>query len=190
MRRRTYLRRAAAAGALAVGVAGCAKRDDARAETATVAKNQTPVADRVPDLPVEERTEVIAAAIEDAARADVDSAEAFAAALDERGVPPVYLEPETDAVLALEYVADPGGVLEGIGVVAGAYAAFVAGGDPQPELAATLLDEDETAFGGFHAFADWAAAYEAGERSAAAYGEMVLGTVETTGRIEPPLSGR
>jgi len=183
MRRRTYLRRAAAAGALAV--AGCAKRDAAREDTATVAKDQTPVADSVPGLPVEERSEVIAAAIEDAAAADVDSADAFVAALGERGLDVVHLEPETDAVLALEYVADPGGVLPGIGVVAGAYAAFVAGGDPEPELAAKLLDEGETPFGGFHVFADWAAAYTAGERSAAAYGEMVVGTVETTDQVRP-----
>jgi hypothetical protein len=183
MRRRTYLRRVAAAGA--VGIAGCAKREAAREETATVAKNQTPVADSVPDLPVEERSEVVAAAIEDAAGAEMDSAEAFAAALDERGLDVVALEPESDVVLTLEYVASANGVIEGIGVVAGAYAAFVAGGDPEPELAAEILDENEVTFGGFHVFADWAAAYVTGERSAAAYGEMVVGTVETTGRVEP-----
>ena len=187
MRRRTLLRRAAAGGLLLS--AGCAEREEPREETATVAKNQTPVSDRVPDLPVEERSEELAAVIEDAAAADVDSEEAFEAALDELGIEVEHLGPESDAVLALEYAASSDGVLDDVGRVAGAYAAYVAGGDPEPELAATMLDADGSSFGTFHAYVDWAAAYNAGERSAAEYGEMVVGTVETEGKVEPPAAG-
>lgn len=182
MRRRALLRRAAAGGLLLS--AGCAEREEPREETATVAEHQTPVSDRVPDLPVKERSEELATVIEDAAAATVDSQESFEAALDEFGVEVEHLGPESDAVLALEYAASPEGVLDDIGRVAGAYAAYVEGGDPEPELAATMLDAAGASFGTFHVYVDWAAAYNAGERSAAEYGEMVVGTLETEGKVD------
>ncbi|WP_135533442.1 hypothetical protein [Halostella pelagica] len=59
MLRHIFCRRAAVASAFVA--VDCAERNDAREQTATTAREPPPVADSVPDLPVEERVAELAA---------------------------------------------------------------------------------------------------------------------------------
>lgn len=183
MRRRQLLRRGAVTLApvgLGVG-AGCAEKASVGEETPTAAKAQTPVHDDLPDLPVEDRRSVTERAIETAAEADVGDVEAFEAVVADGG-PTVEKLTEREGKLELELVpsdAADRGVVADVGLVGGAYAALVRADDSFLRVSATLLDDRGKPMGSFQAVTAWARRYVAAEWSAKAYGEALLGTLQT-----------
>lgn len=135
----------------------------------------------LPELPIHEKSELLAERIAEANRAEIGDLEVFEQALVDREVEVEHVGQE-DAILELEHVAIDqveSGVLSAVGIVAGAYAALVRGGHEVRELDGTILDADGREFGSYHVLTEWAEAYEGGDRSAEEYGEMVGATLET-----------
>lgn len=163
------------AGSLAL-TAGCAYREDPDPG------EPVPIQERLPNLPVEENVEVLAAGIEAGFDADVADPAEFEQALTDAGLAVESLVDREDE-LALEYRDEPerdSGVLRDIGVVAGAYAALLDGTAGLPgRLLATLVDDELESFGEYHVDAEWAVEYAAGETSAEEYGVLVSDTLET-----------
>lgn len=76
-------------------------------------------------------------------------------------------------VLEVEFVQTErfdAGILDSIGLIAGAYAALVAAGSETELLEATVLDEAGNPFGSFHVLRAWAEEYNDGLISARVYG--------------------
>lgn len=161
-------------------LAGCAETAGEKPKSATPAKKQTPMQDERPALPVEERWDLAARRIEEAAAADVADVDEFTAAV-ERGGPSVSSTTEHETVLELKCELDPdaeGGTVPAVGHVAGTYAALVRGGTPFTRVDVSLLDGGDT-YGSFQLHEEWAERYESGGWSAADYGEAALGTLKT-----------
>lgn len=134
-----------------------------------------PLSDLIPDLPVEQRGDVLEAGVGAGLETESSDPESFERALDEAGVP---VEP-TDGTVEVEYPADwADGLLYGVGLVGGAYASLVRGGYPATELRATLLDADGRPFGEFGAEIDWPRRL-GGELTQSGYGTLVADTLET-----------
>lgn len=144
------------------------------------------LAEHRPELPVDERLDVLSERIVATAGADVDSVDSFVAALEgyalevhdigrERGVLVVDYE-------NLDSYAE--GTLHDVGLLAGAFAAFVAGGFDGPAAEITILDAAPASFGVAEVDTRWAAAYNDGDLTVREYAELVAGTVEST-RHEP-----
>lgn len=180
--RRTVLRRGAGALAVSVALAGCT--EDVGEEFPP--NDHRPVADLVPDLPVRDRRDVLVDGIEDLAAADIDDLESFLSALEERGLEFESVSEVAD-VLHLEYVGpdlERTGTLAVAAAVAGAYAALVAADFEARALELVLLTSPESPFGVLEIATDWAVEFDEGALSAAAYGELVAGTIESV--HEPP----
>lgn len=161
--------------------AGCAQKAGDVGETATPAKEQTPVHDRLPSLPVEERWGVLADRVERAAAVELTDLDSFVAAVERDG-PAVTDVKEYGTVLELTCELDPGsepGAVPVVGHVAGSYAALVRAGTPFVRLDVTLEGSDGDAYGSFQIQEAWATRYEEGEWSPGAYGEAALGTLKT-----------
>lgn len=182
MNRRDLLTR----GALALGaasIAGCTE------QTLEAAESQPPpLAERFDeadlDLPVEQTFERAAAGVTVADGETFGDRDAFRAFLDEHDLAVESLhaveEGETE-VLELSYVDDrlyERGVLYGLGLISGGYAALVAGGESADELRASLHDDREK-FGEFEVTGDAAERYNEGELTARAYANEVGDTLET-----------
>lgn len=183
MHRRHLLRRAGLATAGVAALAGCTDANLKQAEA------QPPLLEDLLheeelDLPVSQKFEKVAAGVEAAADADVESVDDFEAFLDERGISVESVDEllvEGESHLALEFEeSGEGGVLEPVGVVAGAYAALVEAGHDSEALEATLRDPAGRTFGEFEVVRDWAERYADGEVSAAKYGGLVLDTLESS----------
>lgn len=160
--------------------AGCAKTAGDSPGTPTPAKRQTSVQDRLPDLPVADRWDVVGRAVEAAARTEVSDAAGFEAAVEDGG-PKVTSLKTTPSLVELTGAPAPteGGVARTVGLVAGAYAAFVRSGATVTRLNGTLETSGGEPFGSFQVTTDWAERYLRGAWSAEAYGEAVLGTLKT-----------
>lgn len=177
MRRRPFIASAVAATPL---VAGCARPVESEdRETPPEIDRQTPTSRLVPSLPVAEVKSVTESGVESAPEsvADLDALEA---ALVERGVGVVDLT-EHDEFVSLTQAVDSfadEGVARSLGVVAGAYAGFVAESDDPVPLSVTL-EHDGSTMGEYAVAAAWAEEYLSGETTAKEYGEKVLGTVKT-----------
>lgn len=180
--RRSLLRRGGAALAGSLALAGCT--EDVGEELP--ANEHWPVADRLPDLPVQERSDVLEAGIEAFADADVDDVDGFVAVLEERGHEFESVEAVVE-LLHLEYAAASlarRGTFEVTGAVAGAYAALVDGGFEARGLELVFAEPDGSTVGVVEIATEWALEYNEGALSAAAYGELVAGSIES--RREPP----
>lgn len=172
--------------ALLTALAGCTR--DVGEELPT--NERVPVSAFVPTLPIEDRTDLVAARIDALAAEDVPDVAAFAAALDAERLEVESVERVAD-VLAIEYVSGglyEEGLLHGIGPIAGAYAAMLDDGDDSDALEVTILDTAPASFGAAVIEADWANEYNAGDRTSAAYGELVIASIETS-RHPPDVAG-
>ena len=183
--RRTVLGRGGAALAAAVGLSGCT--GDVGEELPP--NEHWPTAELVPDLPVHERSDVLADGIEALSTADIGSVDEFVAALEERGVEFEAVEEVADQ-LSVEYVeTDPArhGTLEVTGLVAGAYTALVASGFEARALELVFFEPDGSALGVAEVDTEWAVGYNEGALSTGEFGELVAGTIES--KRTPPEPG-
>ncbi|MFC4357612.1 hypothetical protein ACFO0N_06570 [Halobium salinum] len=165
--------------------AGCAQTAGEKPTTATPSKEQTPVQDERPSLPVVERWDRAARRVEVAADADVTEVDSLVAAV-ERGGPSVSgAKAKTEGkLLELTCEVDPGaegGAVAAVAHVAGTYAALVEHGTPLVRLDGTIVDVGGDAYGSFQLHEAWANRYLDGEWSASDYGEASLGTLKTKG---------
>lgn len=180
--RRSLLLRGGAAIAGTLALAGCT--EDVGEEFP--ANEHWPSADLVPDLPVRERTEVLESGIEELSDADVADAEGFVAILEERDLRFESVERVVEG-LHLEYVetdSERRGTLRVVALVAGAYAALVAGGFEGRGLELVFLEANGSTIGLAEVATERAVAFNEGALSASEYGELVAGTIET--RRKPP----
>lgn len=180
--RRRLLRRGCVGLTATTALAGCT--EEIGEELPPTEKE--PVSERVPDLPVTERTEVLEegiAAFEDVEVADTD---AFEEELDRYGVAIESVEEELE-VLTVEYVEQDrrdAGVLHDVGPIAGAYASLLEAEYDAEAAEITILDPDSTTFGAAEIETPIAERYNRDELTAKEYGELVAGTIETR-RLSP-----
>lgn len=166
----------------AIGLAGCIE------EMGTEFPQNTkwPVSEYVPDLPVEERSAILEERIPELAEADITDLEGLASTLEEYEMTVESVERDRD-VLALEYVNtdrnDEGNVHD-VALLAGGYAALVDAGYDTVALGATILDDAPASYGSATVETPHAEEYNAGELTAAEYGELVVSTIESQ-RYEP-----
>lgn len=184
MRRRSFLRSTASVAAL-LAASGCLEAEIEAAE-----HQPEPLSDAVSpaaiDLPVEQRSEVAAAAIERAEASDVTDRDALESFLAENGLEVESLE-ETESggeqIVELEYVDEASadrGYLHGLGLVAGGYAALVAADNEGERLHATIVDASGRTFGEFEVQRHWAEEYDEGALTAREYASEVVTTAATT----------
>lgn len=143
---------------------------------------ERPVSSLLPDLPVEQRVDAMAARIESTATAEVGSLEELAGLLRERQLDVHAVEVHRD-VLVVEYRAAPDpetGHVHDVGTVVGAYTALVASGHRSAALEVTILDDAPSSYGVAEAERGWADDYLAGVLAASEYAEHVAGTVESS----------
>ncbi|WP_233710621.1 hypothetical protein [Natronococcus pandeyae] len=148
-----------------------------------------PVAELKPELPVEEKTDVLEERIEAMADAEITDEDEFAGAFGEYALEVESVEREQD-VLAIEYVNTElyeEGNLHDIAPIAGGFAALLDSGYDVFALSITVLDAAPASFGSASIDAEWAEAYNEGELTAKEYGELVAGTVES--KRHPPEVG-
>jgi len=137
-----------------------------------------PLSDVIPDLPVEQRSDLLEAGVVAGLETEASAPESFERALVEAGVPVESVDP-ADGTVDIEFPADwADGLLYGVGLVGGAYASLVRGGYPATELSATVLDADGRPFGEFTAKIDWTRRL-GGELTESGYGTLVADTLET-----------
>jgi hypothetical protein len=85
-------------------------------------------------------------------------------------------------IVELEYVLEEQteeGAVQSLGIVAGGYAALLEAGHEAKLLEAIVLNPEEDPFGSYEIKAAWAEEHNAGEISAAEYGDKILTTVGT-----------
>ncbi|SEV95610.1 hypothetical protein [Natrinema salifodinae] len=148
-----------------------------------------PISERVPDLPVEERADVLEDRITELASAEIDDPEGLASTLGEYDVTVESVERERD-VLTLEYVntdRDDEGNVHDVALLAGGYAALIESGYDAAALGATILDDAPASYGSATVETPWAEEYNAGALTAAEYGELVVTTIESQ-RYEPDVT--
>lgn len=156
---------------IALSLAGCGRRRGDATEP-------VPLSDVIPDLPVEQRGDVLEAGVAAGLETESSDPESFERALSEAGVPVESVE-AADGIVEVTYPADwADGLLDGVGLVGGAYASLVRGGYPATELRATLLDADGRPFGEFTAEIDWVRRL-GGDLTESEYGTLVADTLET-----------
>ena len=172
--RRDLLRGAGVAGAFLL--AGCT--EDVGKELPP--NREWPVSERLPELPVEERSAMMAGRIEEAAGADVEEPSDLHAAIpDDLELEAVE---EERNVLHVEYTSTDRysvGDLHHVASFAGAYAALVESGYDAVALSIAILDDAPSSYGVATVETPWAEAYNADELTAKEYGEHVAGTVES-----------
>lgn len=183
----TTRRRLLQAGAVAtaVGLAGCIEEMG----TEFPPNEKWPVSERVPDLPIEERSDVLEERIAELSDAEIGDPEELASALGEYDMDVESVERVRD-VLTIEFVntdRDDEGNLHDVALLAGGYAALVDAGYDAAALGATILDDAPESYGSASVETPWATAYNDGERTAAEYGELVVGTIESQ-RYEPEVA--
>lgn len=172
--RRGLLRGAGAAGAFLL--AGCT--EDVGKEFPP--NHEWPVSEHLPELPVEERSTMMADRIEETADSDVEEPG------DIEGVLPDDLSVETVEeerdVLHVEYRSAErraSGIVHHVGSLAGAYASLVESGYDAVALSIAVLDDAPSSYGVATVETPWAEEYNAGELTAEEYGEHVSGTIES-----------
>lgn len=88
----------------------------------------------------------------------------------------------TAPIIKLEYVLDEQieeGAVRTIGIVAGGYATLLEAGHDAELLEAVVLNPADEPFGSYKIEGTWAEEYNAGELTAAEYGDEILTTVQT-----------
>lgn len=114
-----------------------------------------PLSELLPNLPVEERGDVLAAGVSEGTATASSDPESFGRTLSEVGVAVETVEGR-EGTVEVAYAADwSDGLYYGVGLVAGAYASLVANEYPAAELHATIVDESGGSFGEFTAEIDW-----------------------------------
>lgn len=145
-----------------------------------------PVSEYVPALPVAERSAVLERRISELSDTDITDPDELASTLEEYELAVDSVERERD-VLTIEYVNtdryDEGNVHD-VALIAGGYAALVDAGYDTTVLGATILDDAPASYGSATVETSWALEYTAGGLTAAEYGELVVGTIESQ-RYEP-----
>lgn len=143
--------------------------------------SKRPVSEYVPELPVTQRTSVMAERIRTTADAGIETPEDLEGALDEYSLDIEAVGRERD-VLTLEYVTTERhrqGAAHDVGLVAGAYASLVDAGIDTVAMDVTILDDAPASFGAAAIDTAWAERFNAGELTAGEYGELVGTTIET-----------
>lgn len=182
MNRRRFLADALAVGGLAA-LGGCTEQTLAEAKSR--AKPFEGLHYEEVDLPVEQRYGQVEEGVLLAEDASVTTLDEFAGFLDKEGVAVEDVsedEAAGETMLSLEYVvgeSDHSQAVE-VGLVAGAYAAFVEAAFDGEELVATLLDSEGASFGEFTVKTEAAERYAEGEASAATYGKETLKELKST----------
>lgn len=177
-------RRLLQAGAVAAvgGLAGCIEEMGAEFPE----NKEWPTAEYVPDLPVAERSTILEDRIPELAAAEITDPDGLASTLEEYEMAVETIDRERD-VLTLEYVntdrRDEGNVHD-VALLAGGYAALVGTGYNVVALGATILDDAPASYGLVTVETAHAVAYNAGELTAAEYGELVVSTIESQ-RYDP-----
>lgn len=137
-----------------------------------------PLSELLPDLPVEERDDVLAAGVAEGLATTPSDPESFERALSELGIPVETVEGR-DGSVEVTYAADwADGLYYGVGLVGGAYASLVTEEYPASELRATIVDEGGDSFGEFTAEIDWARRLGEG-LTEEEYGVLVADTLAT-----------
>lgn len=175
MTRRGLLRVAGIAGASLL--AGCT--EDVGEEFPP--NHEWPVSGYLPDLPVEERSALVAEHVERTASADIRRAEDLYEGFDDYDLEIESVERDRD-VLNVEYTSTEQrsrGDLHCVAALAGAYAALVDAGYDAAALSISILDSAPSSYGVATVETEWAERYNAGELSAPEYGERVTGTIES-----------
>lgn len=178
-RRRATRRRLLRAGGLA-GVAllsGCT--GDVGDELPP--NDKRPVSGYVPELPVTQRSSILAERIRVGADAGVESEADLEGAFEEHSLEIESVDTERD-VLTVEYVTTERyvqGALHDVGVLAGAYASIVDAGVDTVAMDVTILDDAPESYGAAEVDTAWALGYNDGTLTAEEYGELVGTTVET-----------
>jgi hypothetical protein len=203
MNRRTLLTRAAVAIGGSVGLAGCSGEalEEAESKPPFLEFEEADVR-----LPYRESTDIVETGVRQTADADIGEEMSFDALIREYGILAEELvvkrriirekleiereEVETiesppygvGRVLELQY-RHPGmmktGLLRSVGLIAGSYAALVAAGFDAELLDATVLDDDQQAYGSFHVLTSWAESFNDGVTSARSYGSKPWATAST-----------
>lgn len=180
--RRRVLARGVGALGIAAGLSGCVEEVGEQFPP----NREWPTGEYAPALPTAERSDVVESGIEAFEGREIGGETEFEDALEEYGIAVEAVERE-QRVLTVEYVAtdlDNGGTLHDVGPIAGAYAALV-GTDYEAEfLEMTILDDDSSSFGAAEVETSWVLDYNRGRYTAAEYGELVTGTIETR-RVDP-----
>ncbi|MFA9501265.1 hypothetical protein ACERIM_00620 [Natrinema sp. H-ect1] len=178
--RRRFLRAGTVAATAAL--AGCIEEMGTEFPT----NEKWPISEYVPSLPVAERSAILEERIPELAGADITDPEGLGSALEEYDVAVESIERERD-VLTLEYVNtdrhDEGNVHD-VALLAGGYAALIETGYDAVALGATILDDAPASYGSATVETTYAEEYNAGELTAAEYGELVVSTIESQ-RYEP-----
>ena len=141
-----------------------------------------PLSEAKPDLPVLERSDVLKAGVQSMSDADVETVDEFAATLEAEEFQIEVVEELRD-VLSVEYVStvrSGEGAYHDVAVIAGAYAALVENGYDAHALALTIHPAQASSYGSWVAETRLAKRYNAGELTAAEYGELVAKTLETS----------
>lgn len=167
----------------AVGIAGVASLAGCTADVGEELpeNREWPVSEYLPSLPVESRSELVAAEIERTADADVREPEDLRGVFDGRPFDIGAIERRRD-VLVVEYAGTDRygtGDLHAVGPLAGAYAALIHAGDDAASMSLSILDDAPSSYGVATVETRWAESYNAGELSANEYGEHVAGTIES-----------
>lgn len=141
-----------------------------------------PLSETKPDLPVLERSDVLKEGVRSMSDADVETVDEFAATLEAEGFEIEVVEEVRD-VLSVEYVSTiraGKGTYHDIAVIAGAYATLVENGYDVYALALTIHPAQASSYGSWVVETRMAKRYNAGELTAAEYGELVAKTLESS----------
>lgn len=137
------------------------------------------------DLPVEQRLAVAEAAIERAEGEEFADLEEFESYLAEADIDVESLsEEEKDGkpIVSLESVFEQSserGFIHNLGIVAGGYAALIAGGHESEKLESSLFDSDKQLFGEYEIRHPWAVEYNEDELTAREYAHEIIVTAES-----------
>ena len=147
---------------------------------------KVPLSEVVPEVPVKKRTTVLETGITELAGEDLTTNDEFTAEIEAAGIEVGSFSERYD-VLKLEYrnqTRRNRGVLHELGLVAGAYAALVSADRTTTALDVTITNARSSTVGFVEISSEYAARYNAGEYSAAEYGELVASSI--TSKRDPP----
>ncbi|XVH31721.1 hypothetical protein ACNS7O_00655 [Haloferacaceae archaeon DSL9] len=183
MRRRQLLGGIATAGAVALS--GCTE------PVLEATERKPPIFEPIEpaeiELPMARQRDIVARALEEAARASIPDIDALETVLVDAGVDVQFFEETTVPVagelredLTVTYIDHTAAnLLPEVGYVTGAFAALVAGGSALDVLHGHIRSDGGKPYGAFEVERVDAEAYLAGEKSARSYGDIVLGTLKT-----------
>lgn len=176
--RRSVLRSAAIGATLALS--GCTEEIGSEFPP----EAHQPISELLPDLPVEERTNVWEERITTAVALEIDGLDAFAGAFDEFNIDVEAVDRVNDVVVIGYINTDryAEGNVHDVATLAGGYAALLDAGYDAEALGITILDDAPASYGTATVETRWAEAFNAGELTAAEYGELVETTIESRRR--------